>query len=189
MNQQSRPILFNTEMVKAILSGKKTVTRRIIKPQPRGTPYPMTMSSSWPHYFGQTGYDALLRPPYWTGDILWVRETWTTVPDGAYVYRASVERPDAWKGTWKPSIHMPKDAARLFLRVTGVWAERLQDINLDPPGPENQVVREGARYLCDFIAVWDRTIKPADRPTYGWDANPWVWVIEFEKISKEDAKK
>ena len=88
-----------------------------------------------------------------------------------------------------PSIHMPKDAARLFLRVTGVWAERLQDINLDPPGPENQVVREGARYLCDFIAVWDRTIKPADRQTYGWDANPWVWVIEFEKISKEDAKK
>lgn len=132
MNPQSRPILFNTEMVKAILSGKKTVTRRIIKPQPKGTPYPMTMSSSWPHYFGQTGYDALLRPPYWTGDILWVRETWTTVPDGAYVYRPSVECPDAWKGTWKPSIHMPKDAARLFLRVTGVWAERLQDINLDP---------------------------------------------------------
>ena len=62
MNQQSRPILFNTEMVKAVLSGKKTVTRRIIKPQPKGTPYPMTMSSSWPHYFGQTGYDALLRP-------------------------------------------------------------------------------------------------------------------------------
>lgn len=189
MNQQSRPILFNTEMVKAVLSGKKTVTRRIIKPQPKGTPYPMTMSSSWPHYFGQTGYDALLRPPYWTGDILWVRETWTTVPDGAYVYRASVECPDAWKGTWKPSIHMPKDAARLFLRVTGVWAERLQDINLDPPGAENQVIREGSRYLCDFIAVWDRTIKPSDRPAYGWDANPWVWVIEFEKISKEDAKK
>ena len=92
------------------------------------------------------------------------------------------------KGTWKPSIHMPKDAARLFLRVTGVWAERLQDINLDPPGAENQVIREGSRYLCDFIAVWDRTIKPSDRPAYGWDANPWVWVIEFEKISKEDAK-
>lgn len=69
---------------------------------------------------------------------------------------------------------------------TGVRAERLQDINLDPPGPDNQVIKEGLHYLCDFIAVWEMTIKPANRPLYGWDANPWVWVIEFEHCEKPE---
>lgn len=73
-------------------------------------------------------------------------------------------------------------ATRLRLRVTDVWAERLQDIMLDPPGKDNQIVREGCLYGCDFIALWQSTIKPADLPRYGWDANPWVWVIEFERI-------
>ena len=91
--------------------------------------------------------------------------------------------PYAWDH-WNPSIHMPREAARIFLRVTGVRVERLRDINLDPPGPKNQVVREGLNYLCDFIAVWERTIKPADRAAYGWGVNPWVWVISFERAKE-----
>jgi hypothetical protein len=126
-----------------------------------------------------------MKLPYHPGDILWVRETWAKNPFGdGYIYPTEV--PGAGQ-KWKPSIHMPREAARLFLRVTDVRVERLQDINLDPPGPKNQVVREGLRYLSDFIAVWDRTIKPADLHLYGWDANPWIQVIEFERISKDEA--
>lgn len=190
-----KPILFNTEMVKSLLDGRKTVTRRVVKPQPCGIPYQMPMASTWPHYFGQTGSDAVFSPPYWTGDVLWVRETWTTVPDGSYVYKASVECPDAWKGTWRPSIHMPKEAARLFLRVTSVWVERLQEIT------PQQIDAEGCcEYAYDaktgkpaptgpswFKILWDKTIKPAEQATYGWKANPWVWVIGFERIGREEA--
>lgn len=189
-----KPILFNTDMVRAILEGKKTVTRRAVK-FPRG----------WnPKFTGYIPDGAVLygsnnipaaKSPYKTGDILWVRETWS-ISDGSYLYRA-------WPGEgmepenqdwamremglkWRPSIHMPREAARIFLRVTDVRVERLQDINLDPTGPENQVIKEGLRYLCDFIAVWQNTLKRTDWPVYGWDANPWVWVIEFERITKEE---
>lgn len=87
---------------------------------------------------------------------------------------------------WRPSIHMPKEAARIFLQVKDVRVERLQDINLDPPGPKNQVIQEGLHYLCDFIAVWNRAIKPEERNRYGWYANPWVWVIEFERCRQPE---
>ena len=179
-----KPILFNTEMVRTILDGRKTVTRRVVKPQPKAALYPMPDSMCWPGCFANNEEDRIYRPPYQPGDILWVRETFAKSMAGTFMYLADytaimVER-------WQPSIHMPREAARIFLRVTGVRAERLQDINLDHPGPKNQVVREGFHYLCDFIAVWERTIKPADRSSYGWEADPWVWVIEFERISKED---
>ncbi len=82
---------------------------------------------------------------------------------------------------WHPSIHMPREAARIFLRVTDVRVERLQDM------PPYDIAFEGFRKQKDFIALWDSTIKPADRVLYGWAANPWVWVIEFEKISREEA--
>lgn len=75
--------------------------------------------------------ECLCTVPYEAGDILWVRETWTLVPDGSYVYKASVECPGAWSGTWRPSIHMPKEAARIFLKVTDVHAERLQEITAE----------------------------------------------------------
>lgn len=81
---------------------------------------------------------------------------------------------------------MPREAARIFLRVLDVRIERLQKIMDDPPGPNNQVVREGCLYGCDFIAAWNHTIKPANLAIYGWHANPWVWVIEFERVKKED---
>lgn len=182
-----KPILFNTEMTRAILEGRKTVTRRVMKPQPIAavkTLYRKDRTNIWRTHGADCWYE--FRAPCVPGDILWVRETWAKSMAGTFMYRADdkaimVER-------WHPSIHMTREAARLFLRVTGVRVERLQDINIDPPGPENQVVREGLHYLCDFIAVWYSTIKPADRPLYGWEANPWVWVIEFERISMDTAQ-
>lgn len=190
-----KPILFNIEMVRAIMEGRKTVTRRVVKPQPKGA-HTVLDCDDYEQTFdmlcgngGEGGvfldWAGTIKAPCWAGDILWVRETWAKNPFGdGYIYPTEV--PGAGQ-KWKPSIHMPREAARLFLRVTDVRVERLQDINLDPPGPKNQVVREGLRYLSDFIAVWDRTIKPADLHLYGWDANPWIQVIEFERISKDEA--
>lgn len=184
-----KPILFNTEMVRAILEGRKTVTRRPVNPQPKAALFPMPDSMCWPGCFANCEEPAIYRPPYKIGDILWVRETWAEMPYG-FVYRADNEDPEGWEpdDRWHPSIHMPREAARIFLRVTDVRVERLQDISLDPPGPENQVIKEGCLYLCDFVAVWERTLKPTDRPDYGWEADPWVWVVSFERISKEEAQ-
>jgi hypothetical protein len=112
------------------------------------------------------------------GDVLWVRETWA-VCNGVYAYRADDEMPEGWHLTaWRPSIHMPKEAARIFLRVSDVRAERLQDI--DDAG----VVAEGLELGDPFDEIWDRTLKPSARDTYGWAANPWVWVITFERCAR-----
>ena len=120
---------------------------------------------------------------------------------GTFMYRADdkaimVER-------WHPSIHMPREAARIFLRVTGVRVERLQEITesgakaegavksypyTDPETGETAfMLDEKGTYLSGFSQLWDSTIKPKDLAAYGWDANPWVWVIEFERISMEEA--
>lgn len=226
-----KPILFNTEMVRAILDGRKTVTRRVVKPQPEITPIP-TFGGS---YRMSMEKNLFVKPPCRPGEILYVRETWGDYsecqPGGAgyYLYRA--DYPDNAKTydfdghicdlpRWRPSIHMPREAARLFLRVTAVRVERLQDIT------EEDVYREGAEPLiscphehgvigpdgtlgdmcwntnccvhCVYIEksygelfgefVWDSTIKPADRDLYGWGSNPWVWVIKFERITKEEAE-
>lgn len=226
---QMRPILFNTDMVRAILEGRKTVTRRVVKPAPAGDgTKPEELTITRPGYWNSFGDDNVYRQPCKPGDILYVRETWCQygklddsdrLIDGTekYYYRAYGENPtlfnyfivrhpgwDEYRETpvWHPSIHMPKDAARIFLRVTAVRVERLQDIT-----PE-QARAEGCDGRCNcpssgspgslscairdfcvekFETVWDCTIKPADLDKYGWDANPWVWVIEFERISKEEA--
>jgi hypothetical protein len=187
-----KPILFNIEMVRAIMEGRKTVTRRVVKPQPPATSVVRKRGCAWDwSFWADCNMGHVMKLPYHPGDILWVRETWNGDWCDHYIYKADGGSAKSAGYTaepkWHPSIHMPREAARLFLRVTDVRVERLQDINLDPPGPKNQVVREGLRYLSDFIAVWDRTIKPADLHLYGWDANPWIQVIEFERISKEQA--
>lgn len=198
-----KPILFNTEMVKAILDGRKTVTRRVIKPRYRGNEigFRIDRNMSTEQITGveiiddeECGTDRYVNPPYQIGDILYVRETWAKIPGAsskggfAYKYKASKEG-DYWnrvKGfKWKPSIHMPKEAARIWLKVTDVRVERLQDIMDSPHGKDNQVIKEGCDYGCDFVAVWDSTIKKQDLDSYGWDANPWVFVVSFEKIEKE----
>ena len=223
-----KPILFNTEMVRATQAGDKTVTRRLIRPQ-----FP-TYQDREPGRFskiepyGRASFIAtheekpsmrtIINPPYLPGDILYVREKFAY--DGfdghedIYVYWADVDDCDRvvwgdleeseWAPSsdyhWHPSIHMPKEAARLFLRVTGVRVERLQEITFEQalkegitrdaiearisPGSSapHWVFHEVAK-RC-FAALWDSTVKPEKRGTYGWAANPWVWVIEFERCEK-----
>lgn len=219
-----KPILFNTEMVRAILKGRKTATRRLVKPAPAGDGSEPEELITRPGYWNQLGDDYVYRQPCKTGDILYVRETWKFIPcidcankqcnfnpvtyedaysvsEGCFVYRADYQKHE--RVQWNPSIHMPKDAARIFLRVTDIRVERLQDIT------EEQARAEGAEPFClstdsedtpdsertwhevgpalwDFTRNWDSTIKEADRERYGWTASPWVWVIAFERCAKPE---
>lgn len=210
-----KPILFNTEMVRAILDGWKTCTRRLVKFLPGENP-------QWTGYIkdGLMLYNGRNEPcirnaPYQPGDILYVRETFAwgpcwdcgldTIPDGCknpviynskkrehgcYMYRASCEDNEyPSTDTWHPSIHMPKEAARIWLKVTDVRVERLQDITSEQIGREGVEVEyphvlngEEKRYA--FSTLWNNTIKKSDLDQYGWNANPWVWVIEFERCEK-----
>lgn len=212
------PVLFNTEMVRAILDGRKTVTRRVVKPQ-------MDVCPSCRHIHADYIYDRNagniycascgepfhpeIKPLYQTGDILYVRESWRKgYEEGTYIYKADdklTELPtfkESSKLIYRPSIHMPKEAARIWLKVTDVRVERLHDIT------EEQAMKEGfsgircscGRTACvctdcynsgwieplfvGFMYTWDSTIRKADVDHYGWAANPWVWVIEFERCEK-----
>ena len=176
-----KPILFNTDMVRAILEGRKTVTRRAVKPQPPATSVIRKRGSAWNWSFWadcDMGY--LMQPPYQPGDILWVRETWNGDWCDHYIYKADGGSAKAVgyaaEPKWRPSIHMPKEAARLFLRVKEVSVERLREISA------LSAMDEGVTDWNDFVRLWNATIKSADLPLYGWEANPWVWVISFEKM-------
>lgn len=222
-----KPILFNTDMVRAILDGRKTCTRRVIKPQPdEKHTYPLgfVTDSTEKKEVGCFGFAAneyggsiqYVKPPYRyaPGDILYVRETWCddrqfthdSTP-GRYFYKAS----ESGNFKWKPSIHMPKEAARIWLKVTNVRVERLQEITEDQTEEEGFLFTPpclhmtGENYCdidgpctseikyCDMGAgelfgkvLWNSTIKKSDLDSYGWDANPWVWVIEFERCEKPE---
>lgn len=182
-----RPILFNAKMVRAILEGRKTVTRRVVRRKELDAVLSSPARIANRDIPDCQFIERLCTAPCEPGDILWVRETWTAVPGGSYVYKASVECPDAWMGTWRPSIHMPKEAARIFLRVTGVRPERLREMVLADVLMEG--VQEADTYEDTWDLwhqTWDSTIKPADRPVYGWAANPWVWVISFERVDRPE---
>ena len=205
-----KPILFNTEMVQAILNGRKTVTRRICKDANDYT-VPMIdfIDNDKRTYAVQSFYDknhedpcslAEVNMPICIGDILWVRETWGKgYEEGSYIYKASdklASLPSFKKSSrliYNPSIHMPKEAARIFLKVTDVRVERLQDITED--GAESEGVcglcydaKTGAKKydMTFFHILWDSTIKKTDINKYGWSANPYVWVIEFERCEKPE---
>lgn len=207
-----KPILFNIEMVRAIMEGRKTVTRRVVKPQPKGA-HTVLDCDDYEQTFdmlcgngGEGGvfldWAETIKAPCWAGDILWVRETFFEY-NGRYYYKADGKHNalDSLVGgsffKWRPSIHMPREAARLFLRVTDVRVELLQDIDDDGAKAEGANYQDGKnvgweekmrRTAIDrFAEIWDNTIKLADRLRYGWEANPWVWVIEFERISKDKA--
>ncbi len=208
------PILFNTEMVRAILDGRKTCTRRVIKPQPqsrlcytyagshKGCIGKWTYPNKGAHEFLGEEYklpenikDEELskrwNPPYHTDDILYVRETWKKAPNGYYYYEDWQRNDIADVTKWKPSIHMPKEAARIWLKVTDVRVERLQDMTSEQISREGVEVEyphvlngEEKRYA--FSRLWDSTIKKSDLDRYGWNASPWVWVIEFERCEKPE---
>ena len=181
-----KPILFNTEMVKAILEGRKVATRRPIKPQPTGKVYHYVGYKT--DYWGEeretsTGtYVSQMKPPYQRGDILYVKETWAKDPFGCgFIYRANHHGAGQ---KWTPSIFMPKEAARIFLRVKACRPERLRDMVFADMLMEG--VAEGDSYEDAWHDLWDSTIAPADLPIYGWEANPWVWAIYFEPCGKPE---
>lgn len=206
-----KPILFNTEMVRAILDGKKTCTRRIVKGViPDDAMWGYTMFTpkgcvSCRGVYADEYGEKFFRLPYQQGDILYVRETWghpiSLNSDKQYVFRADKIAEIGFKNDshiWHPSIHMPKEAARIWLKVTDVRVERLQEcgegwcVDIEKEGivtPQDPIL-----YISDdafhdalrmeFQKTWDGTIKKSDIERYGWNANPWVWVIEFERCEK-----
>lgn len=185
-----KPILFNTQMVRAILKSQKTQTRRIIKPQPAN---PRWNNIGWLGWDDGHGYR--MKPPCEIGDILWVRETWDRSPRGPFYYKADGDRRAKRPGRnpWKPSIHMPKEAARIFLRVMNVRIQRLQEINgkdVLAEGVDNGESNPtmGMRWenmqRIAFSELWDSTVDPSEIENYGWSGNPWVWVIEFERCER-----
>ena len=106
-----------------------------------------------------------------------------------YIYKATDNLTSGLQ-KWHPSIHMPKEAARIFLRVTDVRVERLKDIGDCTkegiaPGTHATAHMNDYDERCDFAALWNSTIPKKDLDKYGWEANPWVWVIEFERVMPE----
>ena len=185
-----KPILFNTEMVRAILDGRKDATRRIVKgfiPDDAVWGYTAFTPKGYISCRGTfaDGYgEKFFKLPCEPGDILYVRETWKKAPNGYYYYE-DWQRDDIADVTkWKPSIHMPKEAARIWLKVTDVRVERLQDMTDDDAEAEGCF--DYTSTALGFPDVWDSTIKKSDLDRYGWDANPWVWVIEFERCEKPE---
>ena len=195
-----KPILFNTEMVRAILDGRKTCTRRLIKPQPdKKHIYPLgfVTDSTEKKEVGCFGFAAneyggsiqYVKPPYRyaPGDILYVRETWKKAPNGYYYYEDWQRNDIADVTKWKPSIHMPKEAARIWLKVTDVRVERLQEITEEQAkleGCNSGMLTGPCTARGQFENLWNSTIKKSDLDRYSWDANPWVWVIGFERCEK-----
>ena len=189
------PILFNMKMVRAILDCRKSCTRRIIKPQPQGY---FEVSEEPLYIYDTDGKQGKITPPYQPGDILYVRETFIQTAAHIFWYKAD-DKPWMSKDLlWKPSIHMPKEAARIWLKVTDVRVERLQDItglSVQKEGIEVDPNECASKF--DFISelfllfqrLWDSTIKKSNLNHYGWDANPYVWVIEFERCEKPKEEK
>ena len=200
-----KPILFSTEMVQAILEGRKTQTRRIIKPQPKEGIITTAFDFKKGFYASKIKIEEnpdrfeitkLFNPKYQTGDILWVRESFAKPPIYAfgvkYIYKAGFNESICG---WKPSIHMPKEAARIFLEVSNVRVERLRDISEDDAIAEGiervsiaPFVHRFKNYLCNnkFIGPKEsfKTLWMKINGEDSWNANPWVWVYEFKVVEK-----
>ena len=206
-----KPILFNTEMVRAILDGRKTCTRHLVRFLPGENP-------QWTGYIrdGLMLYNGKNEPcirkaPYQPGDTLYVRETWKKAPNGYYYYEDWQRGDIADLTKWKPSIHMPKEAARIWIKIMNVRVERLQEMKpvdvikegaysdcwdcLNTYGESGSQCCYGTEEQCsqcdevmmEWEKLWTSTIKKSNLNRYGWDANPWVWVIEFERCEKPEA--
>lgn len=207
--------------VPLLLDGRKTVTRKVAKKIPVEThriepiqPFDsgnLEFECHWGGYMpdvpGFTDGVTVVKPPYQPGVILYVRETWNTNPLydygnelNKYVYKADYDG-HAGEFGWRPSIHMPKEAARIWLKVTEVRVERLKDMKpedvrkegmrlaITPNECKSQYNKIGAIHFYEearkkLSELWNSTLKKSDLAPYGWDANPWVWVIEFERCEK-----
>jgi hypothetical protein len=208
-----RPILFSAPMVRAILEGRKTQTRRVLKDAPK-THLLDRFSDGIAHFSAREGgIHMQSKVLYAVGDLLWVRETWGvgTRPFHSAAWRDGIEyRADddgsgediplydvvadltEIKTGWRPSVHMPRWASRITLRVTGVKVERLQQISEDAAAaegvrpPVDVMTPQQCAALCrafgtdngmiaSFAAFWEEIIGP-------WDANPWVAAISFERV-------
>lgn len=221
-----KPILFNTPMVRAILEDRKGATRRIIPWDKVNAVLNSPARKNNPDVLDEVFVRNLCDCRYSVGDILYVRETWAItsrirdIADDGPVYMADLSEMELRylrdKGfKWRPSIHMPKDLARIFLRVTDIQAERLQDITnegillegvlpraLKAHGCECAWAEDGCRdkpcanrdayerltYSYPFSELWDSTLRPAEREEYGWKADPWAWAIRFERVEKPEVK-
>ena len=194
-----KPILFNTDMVRAILDGRKSCTRRICKDANEYTVPDMEFYNADKRTYAVHNFadkeqmeqlsTAERTCPICTGDILYVRETWKEAPKGYYYYEDWQKDDIADVTKWKPSIHMPKEAARIWLKVTNVRVERLQEITevqAQAEGCNSGLLTGACTARGQFEDLWNSTIKKSDIDRYGWDANPWVWVIEFERCEKQE---
>lgn len=188
--KKERPIIFNTEMVRAILSENKTQTRRIVKGNPKGIFKHTQYINEVPFaFFMSDTVDHLIKQPYRVGDILYVRETFSKVEEDKFIYKAC-ENHDSM--CWTPSIHMPKKAARIWLKVTSVKIERLKYISEGDAASEGVskyfnsdfYVRYG--YKNDWCASAYASFAYLWQSIYGeksWNENPYVWVIKFERMN------
>lgn len=195
-----KPILFNTKMIKAILKNHITQTRRIIKLQPDFINYNISEI-----YESHKMKQVKIKAPYTIGDILWVRETFanTWTPDNyeGFVYKANgtPSQFPYWGNesqckdeVWIPSIHMPRKAARIFLKVVNIRAERLQDITEEERIKVEETLKQvqcqsyktknnQSNYEVGFAEIWDKMLSKKNNWLYTFESNPWVWVIEFKK--------
>ena len=194
---KEKPIIFSGPMVRAILDGRKTQTRRVVKPQPHETVGGLGSMIAWRDFRwcrGGSIPDVAAECPYGQpGDRLWVRETWADTSKESrrcpVSYRATWPPDDEeCRGfAWKPSIFMPRWASRLTLEVTGVRVERVQDITEEDALAEGVAVDIGLPY-CDpetpsarmmFKDLWNSINS---RRSFGWDMNPFVWVVSFRRV-------
>jgi len=194
----ARPILFSGAMVRAIIEGRKTQTRRVMKPQfPKDTVYPFADQgkSCIDHPtrgFGAmpartscgADFDNFVKCPCGrVGDTLWVRETWAPHGERGAIYQATniayaVAR-------WHPSIHMPRWASRLTLEITDIRVQRLQEISSEDAVAEGfyQAVRESADGIGQDVIGWYRGVwNSINAKRAPWSNNPWVWVLTFRRI-------
>ena len=201
-----KPILLSTQEVRSILAGRKTQVRRVVKPQPVAhSPVIDIIQKSHPpyknHWLLKTAHAGMpcdgkhyggywVRPSCQTGDILYVRETWRWCADAeGYCYKASrpytfdncrkYESVCAHYPKWRSSATMPRAAARIFLRVTGVRVERVQSIAMRDCIKEGIELKEFGNAKHDYAELWDSCYA---KKGYGWDSNPWVWVYDFERV-------
>lgn len=203
---KERPILFSGEMIRAILDGRKTQTRRVCKAQPENRVHPIYVTKyAWGdkalHPYMTDGVQIIEYCPYGkVGDQLWVRETFrqaypkTEYSDGI-IYRADKAKSlgmAEYCGKWRPSIFMPRSASRIQLEITNVRVERLQDIEptdacsegILPLGAGSSFALHHLEYKSiecgKFADLWD-SINAAKHP---WESNPWVWVVEFKPVEQ-----